>query len=55
VDDACGFLDGFDGVGFGVEPGFVGEDGGDAFDDEFVARAGEEDEAAHGVFDDGVW
>lgn len=55
VDDACGFFDGFYGVGFGVEPGSVGEDGGVAFDDDFVAGFGEEDEAAHGVFDDGVW
>lgn len=55
VDDAGGFLDRFYGIGFGVEPGFVGEDGGVAFDDDLVAWVGEEDGAAEGVFDDGVW
>ena len=54
VDVSGDGLNGVDGIDLGVHPRSTGEDGREAFDDDFLAGFGEEEPHAHFVLDDGV-
>ena len=54
VDAAGGLVDGVDRVGLRVEPRSAREDGGEAFDDELLTWAGEEDLTPEVVLHHGV-